>query len=267
MLVAARALQPLLADAAAVAAAAAALADRHRATPIAGRTLLQQALPISFGLKAAGWLMGVEDAIAGTMTVRDEVLAVQMGGPVGDRDPAIAARVAAELGLVDPVLPWHAHRARPVALAAAAGTLAGALAKLARDSALLAQDEVAEVREGGGNSRGGSSAMAHKRNPVAAVSTLACAERVPGLVATLLAGMPQEHERAAGAWQAEWGTLTDLLRLTGSAAAWARDLLEHLEVDDERMRRTAAALPERGGLGAAEELIDRALAAHRAARR
>ncbi len=108
---------------------------------------------------------------------------------------------------------------------------------------------------------GGSSAMAHKRNPVAAVSVLACTRRVPGLVATQLAAMEQEHERAAGAWQAEWGTMTDLLRLTGSATAWARDLLEHLEVDAAAMRERAGAAPD---LGAAGELVDRALAAHRA---
>ncbi len=113
------------------------------------------------------------------------------------------------------------------------------LAKVARDVTLLAQDEVGEVREGGAPGRGGSSAMPHKRNPVAAVSVLACAQRVPGLVATMLGAMAQEHERAAGAWQAEWGTLSDLLRLTGSAAAWSRDLLEGLEVDPQRMRLNA----------------------------
>jgi 3-carboxy-cis,cis-muconate cycloisomerase len=99
---------------------------------------------------------------------------------------------------------------------------------------------------------------------VAAVSVLACAERTPGLVATLLAAMVQEHERAAGAWQAEWGTLTDLLRLTGSAAAWGRELLEGLEVDPERMAATAGELD--GDLGAAGALVDRALRAHAEAR-
>jgi 3-carboxy-cis,cis-muconate cycloisomerase len=102
--------------------------------------------------------------------------------------------------------------------------------------------------------------MAHKRNPVAAVSVLACAKRAPGLVATMLAAMEQEHERAAGAWQAEWGTLTELLRLTGSAAAWTRDLLEHLEVDGAAMRAGAGGNPD---LGASGELVDRALEAHR----
>jgi 3-carboxy-cis,cis-muconate cycloisomerase len=162
-------------------------------------------------------------------------------------------------------MPWQAIRVRPVTLAAALGAFAGVLAKIARDVTLLAQQEVAEVREGGGPDRGGSSAMAHKRNPVGSVSVLACAKRAPGLVATALAAMEQEHERAAGAWQAEWGTYTDLLVLTGSATAWARDLLENLIVDPERMAANLAAAPtgdEPVGDGAAE-LIDRALEAHR----
>jgi len=270
MLVARRALVPLVEDAAAAAGAAARLADAHRATVVVGRTLLQRALPTSFGLKAAGWLIGIEEALAALVAARDTALAVQMGGPVGHRDPSVGELVAAELGLVEPVLAWHANRARPVALAAALGALAGALAKVARDVVLLAQGEVGEAREGGGGERGGSSAMAHKRNPVASVSVIACATRVPGLVATMLAAMAQEHERAAGGWQAEWGTQVELLRLTGSATAWARELLEQLEVDPERMRAHVAQLAEEGvegGLGASDELIDRALLAHRAAPR
>jgi 3-carboxy-cis,cis-muconate cycloisomerase len=222
-----------------------------------GQTLLQEALPTSFGLKAAGWMTGIDEALG---ELRRAPLAVQMGGPVGHRDPAIAAGVAQQLGLDEPVLPWHTNRVRPAQLACALGLLAGALAKIARDVTLLAQDEVGELREGGGEGRGASSAMAHKRNPVAAVSVLACAQRVPGLAGTMLGAMAHEHERAAGAWQAEWGTLTELLRLTGSAAAWARDLLEHLEVDDDRMRRRGGEHPDLGASGA---LIDRALDAHR----
>jgi 3-carboxy-cis,cis-muconate cycloisomerase len=264
MLVTRRAFVPLVADAAAAADAAALLAGAHRGTAIAGRTLLQRALPTTFGLKAAGWLMGIDDALAGLVAVRDAGLAVQMGGPVGLRGPAVAALVAAELELAEPVLPWHANRVRPVAAAAALGTLTGALAKVARDVTLLAQDELGEVREGGPPGRGASSAMAHKRNPVAAVSVIACAARAPGLVATMLAGMAQEHERAAGGWQAEWGTLTDLLRLTGSAAAWARELLERLEVDEDRMRAGASGEADVAAAGA---LIDRALHAHRSALR
>jgi 3-carboxy-cis,cis-muconate cycloisomerase len=269
MLVARRALEPVLADSLGAARAAAHLAAEHRLTPMAGRTLLQQALPTTFGLRAAGWMVGIREARARLETVREVELAVQMGGPVGSRDPAIAARVAALLGLAVPTLPWHTIRVRVASLAGACAGLAGVLAKAARDVTLLAQDEVGEVSESdGGGERGRSSAMAHKRNPVAAVSVLACARRVPGLCATIFAGMEQEHERAAGAWQAEWGTVSELLALTGSATAWGRDLLERLRVDPVRMwenleRLAAAGVPTATpDLGAAGELIDRALAAH-----
>ncbi len=268
MLLAKRALDPILTDTRAAVTVAAQLAFTHRTTPMAGRTLLQQALPTSFGLVAAGWLVALERAAAELEHVRDRVLAVQMGGPVGTRAPQVAARVAGTLGLAEPVLPWHTDRTRVAQLAAGLGALAGAAAKVARDVSLLAQTEVGEVREGAAN-RGGSSAMAHKHNPVAAVSVIACARRVPGLVSTLFSVMEQEHQRAAGAWQSEWGTLTDLLTLTGSAAAWLADLLENLQVDTGRMRANLALLAEAGvneatnpeqHLGGAAELIDRALA-------
>jgi 3-carboxy-cis,cis-muconate cycloisomerase len=271
MLIAQRALGPLLKDAAGAADAAARLAARYRLTPMVGRTLLQQALPISFGLRAAGWLNGIDAARARLAAVREHQLAVQMGGAVGTRSPRVAADVAAQLGLADPVLPWHAIRVRPAELAAALGVLAGVLGKVARDVTLLAQQEVGELGEGGDPSRGASSAMAHKHNPVGALSVLACTKRVPGLVATILSCMEQEHERAAGAWQAEWGTQTELLRLVGSATAWSRELLEQLRVDPGRMGENlqhlaAAGVPEAQApeidLGATSELIDRALLAH-----
>jgi 3-carboxy-cis,cis-muconate cycloisomerase len=269
MLVASRATAFVLEDALGAERASARLADRHRSTAMSGRTLLQAALPTSFGLRAAGWLAGIYSGRHRVAEVRDRELAVQMGGPVGSRDPAVAAVVASELGLAEPVLPWHTVRVRVGELAGALGVLAGAFAKVARDVTLLAQPEIGEVREGGDGRRGGSSSMPHKRNPVAAVSVLACTRRVPGLIATLLSSMEQEHERAAGAWQAEWGTLSDLLALTGSAAGWGRDLLEHLEVDSARMAENLARLAAAGvaeardpgaHFGSASELIDRALA-------
>ncbi|MGA9858500.1 MAG: lyase family protein [Solirubrobacteraceae bacterium] len=265
MLVAQRSLTPLLADARAAADGAATLADAHRSTAMIGRTLLQQALPTTFGLRAAGWLDGLDGARRHLQHIAEHELAVQMGGPVGGRDPAIAARVAETLGLVAPVLPWQPIRVRPVMLAAGLGALSGVLAKIARDVTLLAAQEVAECREGGGPDRGGSSAMAHKRNPVAAVSVLACTKRTPGLVADALACMEQEHERAAGAWQAEWGVYGELLALTGSATAWGRELLEGLEVDPERMRANLAASASSGAASpdGADTLITRALEAHR----
>ena len=203
--------------------------------------------------------------------VRHGRLAVQFGGAagtlagLGDAGPQVLARLATSLGLAEPVVPWHTDRTRVAELAGALGSAAGALGKVARDVTLLAQTEVGEVGEG---RPGGSSAMAHKRNPVAAVSALAGAAQAPGLVATLLAAMPQEHQRAAGGWHAEWRPLRELLVAAGSAAAWLRDCLEHLVVHPERMRQnmTAPLLAELAGesgrAGCAGALVDRALAAH-----
>jgi 3-carboxy-cis,cis-muconate cycloisomerase len=268
MLLTQRALAAIIADASSAMTSAARLAVAYRTTPLLGRTLLQAALPTSFGLVAVGWMVGLERATAELERVRDTGLAVQMGGPVGTRSPQVAARMASTLGLSEPLLPWHTERTRIAQAGAALGGISGFSAKIGSDVALLAQTEVGEAREGV-EGRGGSSAMAHKRNPVAAVSVIACAHRIPGLVATLLAGMPQEHQRAAGTWQAEWGTLTDLLTLTGSAVAWLADLLEHLEVDTVRMREnlTASGVEADIGTGAVEAqladaalLVDRALA-------
>ena len=258
MLVARDALAALRADLAAAADAAAGLAREHRATPIAGRTLLQQAVPTTFGLKAAGWAAGLDAAGGALGGVR---LAAQLGGPAGTLDglgPEVAARFAAELGLEEPVLPWHTERTRIAALASALGMASGAIAKAAGDVVLLAQTEVGEVREA---APGGSSSMPHKRNPVAAVAARACARQAPGLVATLLAAMEQEHERAAGAWHAEWVPLRALLVHTGSAAAWLRTCLEGLEIDAERMRANLTREDGlEGAVASAAALADRALA-------
>jgi 3-carboxy-cis,cis-muconate cycloisomerase len=264
MLVARRALAPLLDDLGAAADGCAVLAEEHAATPVIGRTLLQQGLPTTFGLKAAGWMTALDEAAAGLARVRNDVLAVQLGGPVGALDaPGVVAAFADELGLAVPVLPWHADRRRIGELSGALGVAAGATAKLATDVALLSQNEIGEVREGGAGGR--SSSMAHKRNPVASVSVLACAHRVPGLVATLLAAMPQEHERAAGRWQAEWPTLLELLALAGSAAAWTAQLTAELEVDAERMAANLAGAPvPDADVAGAAALVARALEAHRA---
>jgi 3-carboxy-cis,cis-muconate cycloisomerase len=265
MLVARAALDALLGDLAGAASAAARLAGEHRATVMAGRTLLQQAVPVTFGLKAAGWLVALDESAQRLQTVREERLAAQLGGAagtlaaLGDAGLDVLERFARELGLVEPVVPWHTARTRMAELAAALGEACGAMAKVAGDVVLLSQTEVGEVREGGEG--GGSSTMPHKRNPVAAVSALAGARQAPGLVATLLAAMEHEHERAAGAWHAEWAPLRALLIATGSAAAWLRDCLEHLEVDPERMRANLddAMMAERvaGVIGrdAADEIV------------
>jgi 3-carboxy-cis,cis-muconate cycloisomerase len=247
MLLARRALEPIAADLAAAADGCARLAAAHRDTLMLGRTLLQPAVPVTFGLVAAGWLTGLDEARASVARSLGR-LAVQFGGAagtlasLGDDGPAVAGLLAAELGLGLPVLPWHTDRSRVIEAGTACAAASVALAKPARDVTLLAQAEVGEVREGGdagtgaGVRRGGSSAMPHKQNPVAAIAVLGCARRVPGLLATLVAAGEQEHQRAAGAWHAEWETLADLLRLTGSAARWGADLIGGLVVDPARMR-------------------------------
>jgi 3-carboxy-cis,cis-muconate cycloisomerase len=262
MLIAKRALTPLLATSEAAAWTLFGLAQEHRHTPMIARTLLRQALPITFGLRAAIWLDGIDSARARLRSVQETGLAVQMGGAVGGRAPELGTRVALELELADPVIGWSATRVRTAELASALGVLSGVFGKVARDVTLLAQDEIGEISEGGEG--GGSSSMAHKRNPVAAISTLACTRRVPGLVATVLAGMETEHERAAGAWQAEWGTLADLLTLTGSAASWTGALVRGLRVHTERMAENvrAAVAGDQPPPAGIDELIDRALAAH-----
>jgi 3-carboxy-cis,cis-muconate cycloisomerase len=242
MLVSRWALAAVLDDLGRAAAACATLAGVHRRTVLPGRTLLQQALPVTFGLKAAQWLTGIEDARRDLEQVRDDVLALQFGGAVGtlaalgDRGPGVVRALADGLDLPAAPLPWHANRFRPARLASALGIALGLMGKVARDLVLLAQTEVAEVAEGGPEGRGGSSAMPHKHNPVGAVAVLACAGQGPGLVATVLAAMPQEHERGAGGWQAEWEPLRTLLRLTGSAASALAETLAHLRLDPEKMR-------------------------------
>jgi 3-carboxy-cis,cis-muconate cycloisomerase len=262
MLIAQRVLDAVLADLAQAAAAAARLSEQYRDTLMIGRTLLQQAVPVTFGLVAAGWLTGLDEARHGLARITRERLAIQFGGAagtlasLGEAGPRVAELLAEELGLALPVLPWHTDRLRITELAAAAAGAAAVLGKIARDVTLLAQSEVAEVREGQGTgspggARGGSSAMPHKRNPVAAVVILGCTRQAPGLLATLMASAEQEHQRAAGAWHAEWEPLSALLAVTGSAAWWAAQLLAELEVDPARMRVN---LDAAGGLPLAENV-------------
>jgi len=275
MLLAKRALGAIEADLTRAAGAAADLAEAHRASIMIGRTLLQQAVPVTFGLVAAGWLTSLDEARAGLAAVGSQRLAVQFGGAagtlasLGDAGQRVALLFAEEVGLALPVLPWHTDRLRVIDLGAALARAAAALGKIARDVTLLAQSEVGEVSEGsaspaGGTGggpeqrgpdqrgpdqqgtaasprRGGSSAMPHKRNPVAAVAILGCTRQVPGLLATLTAASEQELQRAAGAWHAEWEPLTALLRLTGSASSWASELLAGLVVDTSRMAANLAA--------------------------
>jgi 3-carboxy-cis,cis-muconate cycloisomerase len=257
MLVARRGLDAILADLDAAASGCVVHARTQADTVMSGRTLLQQAVPVTFGLVAAGWLTAIDEARLGLHRVRTTRLAVQFGGAagtlasLGDAGPAVEALLGEELGLAVPVLPWHTNRLRVVELAAALAGACAALGKIARDVTLLAQTEVAEVREGGGPGRGGSSAMPHKQNPVAAILVLGCARQAPGLLATLAAAAEQEHQRAAGAWHAEWQPLSGLLTLTGSAAGWSAELLTELQVDAARMR---ANLDAARGLPLAEHI-------------
>ncbi len=233
------------------------LADRHRTTPMPGRTLLQQALPTTFGAVVAGWTRGLTGAADRLDDVLTHHLAAQLGGAVGTlaslhpRGPAVATAFAAGLGLPDADLPWHTERGRVTEVAAALGRVSGAAGTVAQDIVLLAQTEVGELTEDGGSLVGGSSTMPHKRNPVAAVSALAAARQAPGLIATLFAAQIQEHQRAAGSWHAEWLPLTDLLRRTGSAVSWLSVSVRRLRVHPDRMR---ANLDLTGGLALSERV-------------
>jgi 3-carboxy-cis,cis-muconate cycloisomerase len=258
MLIARRGLAVMLEDLDQAAAAAAGLAERHRSTLMAGRTLMQQALVTTFGLKAAGWLVSIVEAQAQLSSIRDRRLALQFGGAVGtmaalgDRGPAVARELVSALRLQEPVLPWHTARSRIAELGAALAIAAGAAGKVALDVVLLAQTEVAELRPAPGPGRGASSTMPQKQNPVDAVEILAAVRGVTAQAGLLLGSLTQEHERAAGAWQAEWPALTEAFRQAGGATARVALLLRSLEVDAERMRRN---LDLTGGLVMSEGLV------------
>lgn len=257
MLVAARSLDLILADLTALAAHCARLADEHRATLVAGRTLMQQALPVTFGLKAAGWLVAVVEARRGLLRVREQGLAVQLGGAagtlasLGDDGPAVLTGFARELGLREPVVPWHATRGRMAELAGALVVCAGCTEKISADVILMSQTEVGEVAEPAGEGRGGSSTLPHKRNPILSITAAADARRARSAAHALQTAMDHEHERAAGAWHAEWQALTDALAATGGAVAAMSEAMGGLEVYPDRMRENLTAT---GGLILAENV-------------
>lgn len=250
-----KAIPPISAHLQRAAAAAAVHAKKHAATPMIGRTWMQQAVPVTFGLKAAGWLEALRRMRQRLDADLEATSLLQFGGAAGTLaslggDGLEIARVLGfRLGLPVPDLPWHAHRDRLVALATTLGLVVGVLGKIARDLALMGQTEIGEAYEAPAAGRGGSSTMPHKRNPVSASVALAAATRAPGLVATLLGAMGQEHERGLGGWQAEWETLPELVRLTGGAARAIADALDGLVVDAARMR---ANIEVTGGLVLAE---------------
>jgi 3-carboxy-cis,cis-muconate cycloisomerase len=217
-------------------------AQRHRNTLEVGRTWLQHALPITFGLKVAGWLDAVQRHRERLQALRPRLLVLQFGGAagtlasLGDKGLQVAAAVAEDLQLALPDTPWHTHHDRMVELATVLGMLVGTLGKMARDISLLMQTDVAEVAEPVAEGRGGSSSMPHKRNPVGCAAALTAAMRVPALVSTMLSGMVQEHERALGGWQAEWDTLPEIVQLTAGALQHMTQVASGLTVDPARMR-------------------------------
>jgi len=218
------------------------LSQEHKQTVMLGRTLVQPAPPITFGLKAAGWAASVQRSKENLDSAFSPVLVLQLGGAsgtlasLGKKGVDVARVLAGELKLGFPEAPWHTQREALATLMCACGVLTGALGKIARDISLLMQAEIAEVAEPGGNGRGGSSTMPHKRNPIACMLTLAAAQRVPGLVASFLSGMVQEHERGAGGWQAEWPTVGSIIQATGLAVASMAEVAEGLTVNASRMR-------------------------------
>jgi len=276
MLVASRARRVVLGDLDRAAGALAGIAERHRDTPIAGRTLGRQALPTTFGAKAGGWLRGLLDARERLAAVS---LPVQLGGAAGTlaayggRAFDLMAAYAGETGLALPSAPWHTRRTPVADLGAALAVTAGALGKLATDVVLLAQSEVDEVAEPAAPGRGGSSAMPHKRNPAMAIMIRSAALQVPAYAQVLLAALNAAHERPFGEWHAEWQPLRECLRLTGGAAELAADLAAGLEVSPERMAGNLDGLLEilrdtgsSTGTGAAAVLADRAAGTYRAGR-
>jgi len=219
------------------------LAEKHRSTLIAGRTLMQQALPTTFGVKVAGWLDAMNRHRERFSQTRARVVVLQFGGAVGtlaalrEKGLPVAEALGAELHLAIPTMPWHSQRDRVAEAATTLGLCTGTLGKMARDISLHMQTEIAEVFEPAGEGRGGSSTMPHKRNPVSAGVVLSAATRVPGLVSTMLSAMVQEDERGLGDWHAEWETLPEIFRLTAGALHQMATIVPHLEIDAARMRR------------------------------
>lgn len=264
MRVSRRVLELVAADLERVAAALAALADTHRGTVMAGRTLAQHAVPTTFGLKAAGWLRLVMDAWGRVRAVATG-LPAQLGGAAGtlaaygeyarldggEDGLALLGPFAEALGLAEPVLPWHTVRTPVAELGAVLQLVTGALGKFALDVQTLSRTEIGEVSEPPAAGRGASSAMPQKRNPALATLIVSAARQVPAHALVLAQCLLAEDERPAGAWHAEWQPLREALRLTGGAAHTAVELAEGLVVHPERMRANLALT---GGAIVAERL-------------
>jgi 3-carboxy-cis,cis-muconate cycloisomerase len=266
-------LVPIERDLQRIAAVLAALAEAHAETPMLGRTLLQGALPISFGLKAANWLLGIDAALDRLRREKETALVLQFGGATGSlvglegKAVAVAKRLAAALGLACPPMPWHARRDGIAGLASALSIATGAVGKIARDVALMAQGEVAEAFEPKIAGRGGSSVMTHKRNPTGCQTALSAALRLPGLAASILAAMPQEHERGLGGWQIEGPVLADMFCVAHGAIQAMATVVEGLELDTGRMHANLASAGVGVDIGESAALVRRALDHYRKASR
>ncbi len=236
------AIDALLGDLARAVTGFAEQAGQHRTTPMAGRTLLQHALPIPFGLKLAGYAAALARSAQRLQDLRNTNLVLQFGGAagslasLGEHGLGVAEHLAAELNLPLPDAPWHTHRDRLTEIAGALGVLAGTCGKIGRDIQLLMQTEIGEVFEPLAQGRGSSSALPHKRNPVLSTVAVAAANHAPGLVATLMAAQVQDNERSAGPWHAEWQALPSLLLCVSGGLEAIADLASGMEVDATRMR-------------------------------
>jgi 3-carboxy-cis,cis-muconate cycloisomerase len=264
-------------DLVALARALAGQAVRYRDSPMAGRTHLQHAVPITFGMKCAGWASPIVAHVERLDQAARRILVVQLGGaagtlaPLGDKALAVVDALAHELGLGVADMPWHTQRDRIAEMAALLALICGTLAKFAHDVILLAQTEVAEVFEPHEQGRGGSSTMPQKRNPIASEYILAATRAVHAELPVMLDAMTSEHERGAGPWQAEALVLPQCVALTAGALAHARSIAEGMTVDTERMRlnlnvsgglimaeSVATGLTAALGRAAAEEAVARA---------
>ncbi|MDT4829901.1 3-carboxy-cis,cis-muconate cycloisomerase [compost metagenome] len=262
-------------DLAGLAQALAVQAERFADTPLAGRTWLQQATPVTLGMKLAGVLGAITRHRQRLAELKPRLFCLQFGGAsgslaaLGEQAWPVAEALARELALDLPEQPWHTQRDRLVEFASLLGLIAGSLGKLGRDLSLLMQTEAGEVFEPSAPGKGGSSTMPHKRNPVSAAVLIGAATRAPGLVSTMFAAMPQEHERSLGLWHAEWETLPELCCLASGALQQALLVVPGLEVDAARMRQNldltrglvlaesvSIALAQRIGRDAAHHLVE-----------
>ncbi len=247
----------------------ASLAERHVGTAAVGRTLLQNALPVTFGLRSAQWLAGVQSAKGRFEKACAEEMVLQFGGSVGTlaglggRGQEVHDQMAQDLGLKPALAPWHARRDGVATLAATLAVLIGMIGKVARDISALSQNSIREACEPLVEGRGGSSAMSHKRNPTGCQAALSAATRAPGFVASILAGLPQEQERGLGGWQAEWPSITELFMLAGGSAAAMASVIEGLEVDENAITRNLEAASIGTNTGEARRIVEAILAHYR----